>query len=155
METNRLIIVSVLLCLFLGASAKKKNQDYPRAEIKVSYNYHKKSMRSDGIVVERDVPFILLANKIQSKFYSDESKEVIGYQCFRAVTDYRGRKWTAYGGKNEKYIYLDFAWILRAIDWIGGWIDIGLCAVVLVARPFLLRVRLHGARRWPVAVVDS
>ena len=89
METNRLIIVSVLLCLFLGASAKKKNQDYPRAEIKVSYNYHKKSMRSDGIVVERDVPFILLANKIQSKFYSDESKEVIGYQCFRAVTDYR------------------------------------------------------------------
>ena len=96
METNRLIIVSVLLCLFLGASAKKKNQDYPRAEIKVSYNYHKKSMRSDGIVVERDVPFILLANKIQSKFYSDESKEVIGYQCFRAVTDYRGRKWTAW-----------------------------------------------------------
>ena len=59
------------------------------------------------------------------------------------------------GRKNEKYIYLDFAWILRAIDWIGGWIDIGLCAVVLVARPFLLRVRLHGARRWPVAVVDS
>ena len=31
METNRLIIVSVLLCLFLGASAKKKEQDYPRA----------------------------------------------------------------------------------------------------------------------------
>lgn len=69
METNRLIIVSVLLCLFLGASAKKKSQDYPRAEIKVSYNYHKKSMRSDGVVVERDVPFILLANNNQSKFY--------------------------------------------------------------------------------------
>jgi porphyromonas gingivalis family protein len=69
METNRFIIVSVLLCLFLGASAKKKSQDYPRAEIKVSYNYHKKSMRSDGVVVERDVPFILLANNNQSKFY--------------------------------------------------------------------------------------
>ncbi len=25
----------------------------------------------------------------------DESKEIIGYQCFKAVTDYRGRKWTA------------------------------------------------------------
>lgn len=62
METNRFIIVSVLLCLFLGASAKKNRQDYPRAEIKVSYNYHKKSMLSDGTVVERDVPFILLAN---------------------------------------------------------------------------------------------
>lgn len=69
METNRLIIVSVLLYLFLGASAKKKSQDYPRAEIKVSYKYHKKSMLSDGTVVERDVPFILLANKNQSKFY--------------------------------------------------------------------------------------
>lgn len=69
MKTPRLIIASVLLCLFLGANAKKKSQDYPRAEIKVSYNYHKKSMRSDGVVVERDVPFILLANNNQSKFY--------------------------------------------------------------------------------------
>ncbi len=25
---------------------------------------------------------------------------------------------------------------------------------MLVARPFLLRVRLHEARRWPVAVAD-
>lgn len=69
METAKLIIVSALLCLFLGASAKKKSQDYPRAEIKVSYNYHKKSIRSDGVIVERDVPFILLANNNQSKFY--------------------------------------------------------------------------------------
>ena len=51
METNRLIIVSVLICLFLGASAKKKSQDYPRAEIKVGYTYHKKFMRgNDGDV---------------------------------------------------------------------------------------------------------
>lgn len=69
METNRLIIASVLICLFLDASAKEKSPDYPRAEIKVSYNYHKKSMLSDGTIVERDVPFILLANKNQSKFY--------------------------------------------------------------------------------------
>lgn len=27
---------------------------------------------------------------------SDESKEIIGYQCFKAVTDYRGRRWTAW-----------------------------------------------------------
>lgn len=74
METNRLIIVSVFLCLFLGASAEKKDRDYPRAEIKVSYNYHKKSMRSDGIVVERDIPFILLANSNQSKFYSPSTE---------------------------------------------------------------------------------
>ena len=57
------------------------------------------------------------------------------------------------GRKNEKYICLDFAWIFGAVGWIVSWIEIGLCAVVLVVRPFLLRVRLHGARRWPVAVV--
>lgn len=27
---------------------------------------------------------------------SDESKEIIGYQCFKAIADYRGRKWTAW-----------------------------------------------------------
>lgn len=69
METNRLIIVSVLLCLFLGVSAKKKNQDYPRAEIKVSYNYHYKFWRGSDGVVGKDTPFILLANRDFSKFY--------------------------------------------------------------------------------------
>lgn len=68
MKTNRLITI-ILIFLTLGASAKEKMQSYPRAEIKVSYNYHKKSMLSDGTVVERDVPFILLANSNQSKFY--------------------------------------------------------------------------------------
>lgn len=68
METNRFIIVSVLICLFLGATAKTR-QDYPRAEIKVSYTYHKKFLRGNDGVVEKDTPFILLANKNQSKFY--------------------------------------------------------------------------------------
>lgn len=27
---------------------------------------------------------------------TDESKEIIGYQCFKATTDYRGRHWTAW-----------------------------------------------------------
>lgn len=40
------------------------------------------------------------------------------------------------GLQNEKYIYLDFAWIAGAGDWIGCWVEIGLAAVVLVARPF-------------------
>lgn len=65
---SRLIIFLMLICFATCVSAKEK-QDFPRAEIKVSYNYHKKSMRSDGVVVERDVPFILLANNSQSKFY--------------------------------------------------------------------------------------
>ncbi|MDE7116310.1 MAG: GLPGLI family protein [Muribaculaceae bacterium] len=27
---------------------------------------------------------------------SDESKDIIGYQCFKATTDFRGRRWTAW-----------------------------------------------------------
>lgn len=69
MTIKRFITISVLLFLTLGASAEKKKQDYPRAEIKVSYNYHKKFMRGNDGVVEQNTPFILLANRNQSKFY--------------------------------------------------------------------------------------
>ena len=65
---NRYLIYILIIFLALGAIAKTR-QDFPRAAIKVCYNYHKKSMLSDGTVVERDVPFILLANSNQSKFY--------------------------------------------------------------------------------------
>lgn len=64
------VFILLLLCASLELCAKKKAQDYPRAEIKASYNYHYKFMRNgDGVVVEKDVPFILLANHNQSKFY--------------------------------------------------------------------------------------
>ena len=69
MTTNRLITMLVLLCLALGANAKKKKQDYPRSEIKVSYNYHYKFWRGSDGAVEKDTPFILLANHNESKFY--------------------------------------------------------------------------------------
>lgn len=50
------------------------------------------------------------------------------------------------GLQNEKYICLDFAWILGAVLDGLSWIYVGLIVVVLVARPFILSVRLHGAR---------
>lgn len=68
MTTNRLITILLLVCIALGASAKKK-QDYPRAEIKVEYNYHYKFLRGEDGVIEKDTQFILLANQNQSKFY--------------------------------------------------------------------------------------
>lgn len=55
------------------------------------------------------------------------------------------------GLQNEKYIYLDFAWIVGAGDWIGGWVEIGLEAVVLVARPFFMPLRLHERVAWRMA----
>ena len=68
METNRFITILVLVCIALGANAKKQ-QDYPSAEIKVGYNYHNKFLRGSDGVVDKDTPFILLANHEQSKFY--------------------------------------------------------------------------------------
>lgn len=69
MAVNRLISILILLFMTLGVNAKKKMQVYPRAEIKVGYNYHYKFWRGSDGVVEKDTPFILLANKNQSKFY--------------------------------------------------------------------------------------
>lgn len=69
------IITSILCAIVVasGAFAKKK-PDYPHAEIKVAYNYHEKSMLNDGSVTERNIPFILLFNKSQSKFYSPHTE---------------------------------------------------------------------------------
>ena len=69
MIINRFITTLILLCATIGANAKKV-LEYPRAEIKVEYDYHYKFMRKgDGVVVEKYTPFILLANRNQSKFY--------------------------------------------------------------------------------------
>lgn len=55
MTIIRYIPVLVIPCLGLVASAKKKKiQDYPRAEIKVSYNYHHLALRNDGEVITSD-----------------------------------------------------------------------------------------------------
>lgn len=71
---NRLILALSLLCMALNLQAKKKEPDYPRAEIKVSYNYHEKFMRGNVEYAEHDVPMILLANSTLSKFYSPHTE---------------------------------------------------------------------------------
>ena len=68
MKALRFITILVLLCIALGANAKKE-REYPRAKIKVGYNYYNKFLRGGDGVVEKNTPFILLANQEQSKFY--------------------------------------------------------------------------------------
>ena len=68
MKALRFITILVLLCVVLGANAKKE-REYPRAKIKVGYNYYNKFLRGNDGVVEKNTPFILLANQEQSKFY--------------------------------------------------------------------------------------
>ena len=68
MKPLRFITILVLLCVALGADAKKE-REFPRAKIKVGYNYYNKFLRGNDGVVEKNTPFILLANQEQSKFY--------------------------------------------------------------------------------------
>ena len=56
------------------------------------------------------------------------------------------------GLQNEKYIYLDFAWIPGAGGWIEIWIEVVVMAVVLGARPFFVSACLCGRVSWRVVV---
>ena len=47
-----------------------KKVEYPRAEIKVRYNYYEKFLRGSDGVAERNNEFVLLFNASYSKFYS-------------------------------------------------------------------------------------
>lgn len=66
---KRLIYIVLLVSAVLAANAKTNSPDCPRAEIKVNYDYHYRFLRGDDGVVERNTPFILLANRNKSKFY--------------------------------------------------------------------------------------
>ncbi len=69
MIINRLTMILLLLCMALGASAKKKDE-YPRAEIKICYNYHHLALRDDGEILTHDYDYLLLANSRYSKYYN-------------------------------------------------------------------------------------
>lgn len=72
---NKLIILfTVLLLMPFAALGKKKPADYPKAEIKVSYNYHEKFLRGSDGLVEKDIPMLLLANTKQSKFFCRDTE---------------------------------------------------------------------------------
>lgn len=72
---NRQSPIITILALFaiLDVSAKKKDE-YPSAEIKVGYTYHETFVRGSDGIIKRDIPFILLANKEQSKFYNAKTE---------------------------------------------------------------------------------
>lgn len=66
---TRLITILALLCIAIGACAKKKQQ-YPRAEIKVSYACHEEHLKTDAKAYTAEYNMILLANSVESKFYN-------------------------------------------------------------------------------------
>lgn len=67
MNRMKHFLLIILSFAVLTCGAKKKEN--PRSEIKVGYNYHEKFVRGSGGIIERDIPFVLLANNAESKFY--------------------------------------------------------------------------------------
>ena len=64
----------LLLCAPFELCAKKKKIDYPRADIKVSYNYHHLALNGDGEVKTRNYDYLLLANSQVSKYYNHNNE---------------------------------------------------------------------------------
>ena len=71
MKTKLIIFIFLLIAVF-PISAKSK--EYPRAEIKVGYTYNETFVRGSDGIIKREIPFVLLANKEQSKFYSPKTE---------------------------------------------------------------------------------
>lgn len=72
--TRQSIIVTIIVLFTIFDLSAKKTKEYPRAEIKVGYTYHETFVRGSDGIVKRDIPFILLANKEQSKFYNAKTE---------------------------------------------------------------------------------
>ncbi|MCM1067571.1 MAG: GLPGLI family protein [Muribaculaceae bacterium] len=70
MKIQWFAFILALLATAFSAGA----QDCPRAEIKVEYSYHETFVRGSDGIVERDIPFILLASKDFSKFYCPDTE---------------------------------------------------------------------------------
>lgn len=62
----------LLLASFIPAMAKKK--DYPRAEIRVTYTYPHKRLKTDAKAYDDEYQVVLLANSSYSKFFSPRTE---------------------------------------------------------------------------------
>jgi GLPGLI family protein len=71
---NRQSIIISIIAIFAIFDVSAKGTEYPRAEIKVGYTYHETFVRGSDGIIKRDIPFILLANKEQSKFYNTKTE---------------------------------------------------------------------------------
>lgn len=68
----RLIVLTLVTVFSFPGFAKKKEN--PKADIKVSYNYHHLALRNDGEVTTRDYDYILLVNPTESKYYNYQNE---------------------------------------------------------------------------------
>ena len=72
MKFDRTIILVLFIVLAIGCYGKSK--EFPKADVKVSYNYHNVFLRGEDVITEKDIPFLLLANQNESKFYCQDTE---------------------------------------------------------------------------------
>lgn len=72
--SRQIIIITIIAFFAIFDVSAKKKKEYPRAEIKVGYNYHETFVRGSEGIVQRDIPFVLLASKEQAKFYNTKTE---------------------------------------------------------------------------------
>ena len=70
MKSLSFAIILLLLSASFEICAKKKYTDYPRAELKVSYKYPHKHLKTDAKAYDTEHNMVLLANSVYSKFCS-------------------------------------------------------------------------------------
>ncbi len=68
--TPKSIIITIIAFFAIFDMSAKKKKEYPRAEIKVSYDYPHKHLKTDAKAYNTEHKMLLLANSGYSKFFS-------------------------------------------------------------------------------------
>ncbi len=74
MKNFTLLLILLFLSFSFETEAKKKHVDYPRAEIKISYDYPHKRLKTDVKAYDTEYKMLLLANSGYSKFFSPRTE---------------------------------------------------------------------------------
>ncbi len=88
--TSKSIIITILAFFAIFDISAKKKKEYPRAEIKVSYNYPHKHLKTDAKAYDSEYKMMLLANSGYSKFFSPRTEfldSLISTPAGKAVHD--------------------------------------------------------------------
>ncbi len=88
--TPKSIIITIIAFFAIFDMSAKKKKEYPRAEIKVSYDYPHKHLKTDAKAYDTEHKMLLLVNSGYSKFFSPRTEfldSLISTPAGKAVHD--------------------------------------------------------------------
>lgn len=113
-----------IIVIFILAVCMVSAKENLRADIKVGYTYHETFVRGSDGIIKRDIPFVLLANKDLSKFYSPatEFKDSLnstpqGRAVSKQIFDAAATKYIQTKDRSamDAVVYRTFLYIFRSI----------------------------------------